>query len=353
MTSVTQTSNTGWRLTHLAAAVNGQLHGDHGQRVMAVAPLARARGQEIAFLSDQRLLPLLEQTQAGAVILRAEHYPKCPTAAIAVADPQLAFARIAALLHPPAPAVPGVHPSSSVADDARIDPSASVGPLCVIEPGARIQARAVLGPQCVIGAGVEIGPDTRLVARVTILAAAHIGARCLFHPGSVVGSDGFGYARDGVQWVRIPQLGSVSIEDDVEIGANTTIDRGALDDTVIRRGVKLDNQIQVAHNVEIGEDTAMAGCVGISGSTRIGARCTVGGGAGFAGHLEIADDVHIAGMAMVTKSLGAAGAYGSGLPVEPQGKWRRSVARVRQLEALTERVRALESKLHNNKGDDR
>jgi UDP-3-O-[3-hydroxymyristoyl] glucosamine N-acyltransferase len=238
-----------------------------------------------------------------------------------------------------------VHPSAVVAPGARIDATAWVGPLCVVEDGAEIGPGAHIGPGSLVGAGSRIGAGTRLVARVVVWNASVVGARCILHPGAVVGSDGFGNANDGGRWVKVPQLGRVVIGDDVEIGANTTVDRGSLRDTVIADGVRLDNLIQVGHNVIIGAHTAAAAFVGISGSTVIGSRCTLGGAAGFAGHLTIADDVHVTGMAMVTHSLHEPGSYSSGIPAIPSREWRRNVARFQHLDELTRRVRALEAGL--------
>jgi UDP-3-O-[3-hydroxymyristoyl] glucosamine N-acyltransferase len=198
-----------------------------------------------------------------------------------------------------------------------------------------------------IGEGVEIGEDSRLVARVTLCAGTRVGQRALLHPGCVIGREGFGFARDGDRWVRIPQIGRAILGDDVEIGANTTVDRGAIGDTVIHDGVKLDNQIQIGHNVEIGENTAMAANVGISGSTRIGKNCTIAGAVGMAGHLEIGDQVHFTGMAMVTRSFTIPGVYSSGIPAMPSAEWRRGVARFRHLDDLARRVKQLETRLES------
>ena len=233
-----------------------------------------------------------------------------------------------------------------------MDPTASIGALCVIEADAEIGPGVCLGPGCIVGRATRLGAGTRLVARVTVLHECSIGARCILHPGVIVGSDGFGNANDGGRWVKVPQLGRVAIGDDVEIGANTTVDRGSLRDTVIGSGVRLDNLIQVGHNVTIGEDTAAAAFVGISGSTAIGRRCTLGGAAGFAGHLSIGDDVHVTGMAMVTHSLHEPGVYSSGIPAIANREWRRNVARFQHLDELTRRVKAIEAALGTAKGGD-
>ncbi|OOG27171.1 UDP-3-O-(3-hydroxymyristoyl)glucosamine N-acyltransferase [Thioalkalivibrio denitrificans] len=329
-------------LGELAARLGVHLNGDPEAVIDGVAPLDRAVPGQLSFLSQARFRPHLPATRATAVILSPEHLEACPTAALVTDNPQLAYARACTLLHPQPQASPGVHPTAVVADDAVIHESASIGPQCVIEHGSTIGASVVLGPGCMVGPGCEVGPASRLHARVTLLHGTRIGKRVVIHSGAVLGSDGFGFARDGERWEKIPQLGVVVVGDDVEIGANTTIDRGALGDTVIEEGVKLDNLIQVAHNVRIGAHTAVAGCVGIAGSTRIGRRCAIGGGAGIIGHLEIADGVTITAMTLVTHSIPEPGVYGSGVPHAPAREWNRTVARLRQLDDLARRVRALE-----------
>jgi UDP-3-O-[3-hydroxymyristoyl] glucosamine N-acyltransferase len=230
--------------------------------------------------------------------------------------------------------------------EGEVHASASVGPFCHIARGAQVAADAILGAHCSLGEGAEVGAGTRLAANVTIYADCHIGARCLIHAGAVIGADGFGFAREKEgSWVKIPQVGRVLIGDDVEIGAGTTIDRGALGDTVIADGVKLDNQIQVAHNVQIGAHTAMAGCVGIAGSAVIGARCTVGGGAVILGHLHIADDVNISAATLVTKSIHSAGTYSGAVPFLEHGDWLRNFSRLRHLDAMADKIRTLEQRL--------
>ncbi|MCG6943324.1 MAG: UDP-3-O-(3-hydroxymyristoyl)glucosamine N-acyltransferase [Thiohalocapsa sp.] len=310
-----------------------------------VAPLHAADASCLSFLVDRRYRPRLADTRAGAVILRQADADAAPCTVLVADNPELAFAKAAAMLHPRPRPPAGVHPTAVVDDSASIDPTASIGPLCVLEAGVRVAAGVEIGPHCSIGAGTSIGAETRLVAKVTICAGAVIGARVLLHPGSVIGREGFGFARDGERWVRIPQVGGVRLGDDVEIGANSTVDRGAIEDTIIADGVKIDNLVQIGHNVSIGENTAMAACSGISGSTRIGARCTVAGAVGMAGHLHIADDVHFTGMAMVTRSQSEAGVYSSGIPAMPNAEWRRTIGRLRRLESLQQRVQQLERAL--------
>ncbi|MGD8310812.1 MAG: UDP-3-O-(3-hydroxymyristoyl)glucosamine N-acyltransferase [Chromatiales bacterium] len=334
-----------FRLADLAARTDAELRGDGGCEIERVDTLQDATAGAIAFLANPAYRRHLETTGASAVILRPEWQADCPVPALVTDNPYLVYARVAALLHPE-PAQPGgVHPTAVVAGSARLAADAWIGPGAVVEEEARVGARAFVGPGCVVGRGVEIGEDCRLVARVTLGPRTRLGRRVLIHPGAVIGGDGFGLANDGGAWVKVPQLGGVALGDDVEIGANTTVDRGAIQDTVIEAGVKLDNLIQVAHNVRIGAHTAIAACAGISGSTQIGRHCTIGGAAGLAGHLQIADGVHITGMAMVTRSIREPGVYSGNLPAESNRQWRRNVAHFRRLEDLSRRVKALEAEL--------
>ena len=249
------------------------------------------------------------------------------------------------LLYPRPPMEAGIHPSAVVAAATHVDASAWIGPTAVVEAGAQIGPRVFVGPGCIIGEGVSIDADSRLVARVTLCRGTVIGKRALLHPGAVIGRSGFGFAKDGERWVRIPQVGRAVLGDDVEIGANTTVDRGAIGDTVIRDGVKLDNHIQIGHNVQVGEHTAMAAMTGISGSTHIGRNCTISGAVGMAGHLDIGDQVHFTGQAMVTRSFPDAGSYSSGIPAMPSAEWRRNVARFRHLDELSRRLKQLEERV--------
>ncbi|HEY6451236.1 MAG TPA: UDP-3-O-(3-hydroxymyristoyl)glucosamine N-acyltransferase [Steroidobacteraceae bacterium] len=321
----------GVALGELAVRFGCELRGDPEVLIEAVAALGSAGPGSLSFLSNPKLAPQLHHTRAAAVVLDERSAASCPTPALISSNPHALFARIAGLLYPePAPTA-GVHPSALVDPTARIDAGVEIGPHVVIGAGAVIGARCLLGPACLIGPQARIGSDCRLVARVTLAARTQLGERVLIHPGAVIGADGFGYARENERWLKVPQIGAVRIGDDVEIGANTTIDRGAIEDTVIAEGVKLDNQIQIGHNVQIGAHTAIAACTGISGSTRIGARCMIGGQCGFAGHLVICDDVVITGMAMVSGSISKPGVYSSGIPIEPQRRWRRVVARLKLL----------------------
>ncbi len=332
-------------LAELAKRFGGRIRGNSDLRIESVATLNTAGPHDIVYVASKKYLKLLSRTSAGAVILTeadAEHYSGTT---LIVENPHLCYARIATLLNPVSECTPGIHPTAVVDKGAHIAPTAGVGPHAVIEAGADIGAGAFIGPGCYIGRKVIIGNYTRLIAHVVINSGCTIGSNCILHPGSVIGSDGFGYADDNKKWVKVPQLGRVIIENDAEIGANTTIDRGALGDTVIGHGVKLDNLIHIAHNVQIGEHTAIAACVGIAGSTKIGKRCTIGGQAGILGHLEITDDVHITAATLVTNSIAQSGTYSSSLKAGPLDKWRKNAARLHHLDEMNRRLRQLEENL--------
>ncbi|MEP6885019.1 MAG: UDP-3-O-(3-hydroxymyristoyl)glucosamine N-acyltransferase [Gammaproteobacteria bacterium] len=319
-------------LGELAVRFGLGLRGEPGQRVSRVATLGNAAPGAVSFLANPRYRKQMESTRATAVVLAQEDAAHCPVAALIDPNPYFAYARVAALLHPQEASAAGVHPSAVVSPSAHIAASASVAALAVIEEGAHIGERVLVGPGCIVQRGAHVGADSRLISRVSLYPGVQIGQRCIVHAGAVVGADGFGFAADAGTWFKVPQLGSVRIGDDVEIGANTTIDRGAIDDTVVEHGVKLDNQIQVGHNVTIGAHTAVAGCVGISGSTTIGRRCMIGGGVGIAGHLTIADDVIVTGCSLVSASIKHAGSYSSGMPTVETRLWRRMVAHLRRLD---------------------
>jgi UDP-3-O-[3-hydroxymyristoyl] glucosamine N-acyltransferase len=329
-------------LGELAVRFGCELRGDPEARIERVATLGGAGPGALAFLANPRYRAQLAGTQATAVILSATVAADCPTAALLSENPYGTYARIAALLYPPAPLAPGVHPSAQVAAGARIDPSAEVGPLAVVADQVAIGPRCYVGPHCVLERAVTLAEDVRLIARVTLGAGVTIGARTVIQPGAVIGGDGFGFAPVRGGWLKVPQVGTVQVGADVEIGANTTIDRGAIEDTLIEEGAKLDNLIMIAHNVRIGAHTAIAACTGISGSTSIGRRCMIGGHCGFAGHISIADDVVITGYSMISRSIARAGVYSSGIPFEEARAWRRLVARFKRLPHLEGRVRRLE-----------
>ena len=329
-------------LARLAQQLGAELRGDGSLTVTGVAPLNEARAGEISFLANLKYRRWLAGTRASAVILAEAEAANAATAVLVSENPYATYARAVRLLYPAPESRHGVHPAAIIAPGAGVDPAAWVDAGCVIETGACIAAGAQLGPGCIIGADVSIGEDSRLIARVTVIAAAQIGKRSILHPGVVIGSDGFGMANVDDHWEKVPQIGTVRIGDDVEIGANTTVDRGALGATVIESGVKIDNQVQVAHNVFIGAHSAIAGCVGISGSTRIGRHCTLAGGVGVVGHLEIADHVHITGMSMVMHSISRAGSYSAGTPLMENRQWRRNAVRIKQLDSLVRRINKIE-----------
>jgi UDP-3-O-[3-hydroxymyristoyl] glucosamine N-acyltransferase len=330
------------RLGELAAAIGAELRGDPERVVERIATLQGADSGAVSFLANRRYRRLLSATRAAAVILSDKDAAACPTATLVMANPYLGYARAASLLNPPRPMPRGIHATAWVSEGARVHETAFVGPHAVIESGAEVGPDAVVGPGCVVGEGASLGAGTRLVANVTICHGVRLGQRVLVHPGAVIGADGFGLANDGGVWVKIPQLGTVVVGDDAEIGANTTIDRGALEDTVIENGVKLDNQIQVGHNCRIGAHTAIAGSTGIAGSAHIGQRCMIGGGVGISGHVDICDGVVLSGRSVVYQSIKEPGMYASGMPLQPQELWLRNLPRYRQLDELAKRVKRLE-----------
>ncbi len=333
-------------LPELATRIGAELSDPHScTDITDVCALTDANPSAITYVSAGKYRSALRVTNAGAVILTPALATEAPCPCLLVDNPTLAFARALELLRPRVPAPAGRHPSAVIAASAQIHPSASIGALCVIEDGVRIDSGVEIGPQCVVQRDTVIGSDTRLVATVTVCERTIIGKRVLLHPGAVIGREGFGFARDGARWVRVPQIGRVRLGDDVEVGTNSAVDRGAIGETVVGTGVKIDNLIQIGHNVEIGDNTAMAACSGISGSTRIGEGCTIAGAVGMAGHLQIGDDVHFTGMAMVTRSVEEPGSYSSGIPAMPSADWRRNVARFRHLDEMAKRLRRLEDRV--------
>lgn len=329
-------------LSDLAERFGLTLRGDATQNITGVGTLATATTEQLSFLANAQYRGQLADSHAGAIVLSTEHADAWHGNRLIAADPYVAFAKIAALYEKLPAAAAGVHASSVVAKTARIAASASVGPLCVVEENAVIEDGAIIGSHCVVGADCIVGAQTRLMASVTLVAKVTLGKRVLIHSGAVLGADGFGLAFERDHWIKVPQLGGVRIGDDCEIGANTTIDRGALEDTVLEEDVRLDNQIQIAHNVHIGAHTAMAGCSAIAGSARIGRYCLIGGDAGILGHITIADNVRITAKAMITQSIESAGEYSSGLPSQEASVWRKNAVRFRHLDELFRRVGKLE-----------
>ena len=334
-----------YRLGDLAERIGAELFGDPDIAIDRVAVLDTAGPSAVAFLSNRRYRPYLESTKAGAVILGPEFREACPVPALVLDNPYLGYARVATLLSPVVVPAPCVAPSAVIESGATVAPDASIGAHCVVEDGATIGAGTLIEAGSFLGRGSAIGPHGRIAPGVVICRGVRIGARAIIHPGAVIGADGFGIANDDGVWVKIPQFGGVRIGDDVEIGANTTIDRGALEDTVIEDGVKLDNLIQIGHNVQIGAHTAIAACTAIGGSARIGRRCTIAGAVSIAGHLEIADDVHLTATSAVPNTIREPGVYSSGMPVQENRAWRRNIARLRQLDDMARRLHALERKL--------
>ena len=335
-------------LREIAEQLGGELIGDGERRIDGIRSLESATPSTIAYLANPRLRAHLSASGAGCVIVGPAERDAAMLrgATIVTPDPHVYFARLtqwwAARLR--AGSEPAVHSSAVVAANARVAPDATIGPFTVVEAGATIGPAAVIGAHCVIGADVQIGAATRLAPRVTLYAGSVVGERCLIHSGAVIGADGFGYAPSEGRWEKIEQFGVVRIGDDVEIGANTCIDRGALDDTVIEDGVKLDNQIQIGHNCRIGAHTAIAGCVGIAGSADIGSHCMIGGAAMIIGHLRIADHVTISAASVVTRSILEPGVYTGVFPIDDNAAWEKNAATLRQLHGLRDRLRALEKK---------
>ena len=323
------------RLAQFIEALGGTLEGNPDLRIDRLAPLEAAGPQALSFLSNPRYQQQLAASRAACVIVAPalREAALARGACIVADDPYVYFALATQLwkrVHG-APVAPGVHPSAVVHPEAVVDSTATIGPLCVVERGA------------------HVGAGSWLKSRVTVGEDCHIGARCIVHAGAVIGADGFGFAPQKGQWVKIEQLGAVRIGDDVEIGANTCIDRGALDDTVIEDGVKLDNLVQIGHNVRVGRHSAMAGCVGVAGSATIGAHCTVGGGGIVLGHLTLADHVHVSAATTVTRSITRPGQYTGMFPIDDNARWEKNAATVKQLHSLRERIKALEGLLQNNK----
>ncbi|MDM9587529.1 UDP-3-O-(3-hydroxymyristoyl)glucosamine N-acyltransferase [Pseudomonas asiatica] len=332
-------------LGQLAEALGATLKGPEALQITGLATLQEAGPGQLSFLANPQYRKFLDSSQAAAVLLKAADAEGFAGNALIVADPYLAYARISHLFDPKPKAVAGIHPSAVVAEDAQVDASASIGPFAVIESGARIGANVSVGAHCVVGARCVIGEGGWLAPRVTLYHDVTIGKRVVIQSGAVIGGEGFGFANEKGVWRKIAQIGGVTIGDDVEIGVNTAVDRGALSDTRIADGVKLDNQIQIAHNVQIGEHTAMAACVGISGSTRIGKHCTIAGGVGMVGHIDVCDNVFVSGMTMVTRSITEPGAYSSGTAMQPLAEWRKSAARIRHLDDMAKRLQQLEKRV--------
>ncbi|MGA9856009.1 MAG: UDP-3-O-(3-hydroxymyristoyl)glucosamine N-acyltransferase [Gammaproteobacteria bacterium] len=334
-----------YTLAELAKRCGGQVRGDGNTLIRDVGTIQHAGPNTITFLTNPHYRRYLTDTRAAAVILSSSDAGMSQVPVLVSANPYLLYAKVAELLTARVLLPKGIDVSAKIHPKARISATAWIAPGAVLEADVVISDNVSIGPNCVIQAGASVAEDSRLVANVTLCHGVKVGKRALIHPGVVVGADGFGFARDGEAWVKVPQLGSVVIGDDVEIGANTSIDRGALEDTVIHNGVKLDNQIQVGHNVHIGEHTIIAGCAGISGSATIGRRCMLGGSVGVVGHIEICDDVTVTGMTVVTHSIHEPGVYSGLMPMDTSARWRKNSVRIRQLDELARRLIAIEKKM--------
>lgn len=335
-------------LAEVAARTGGTVEGDETLTVSSLGTLQAAQPGQLGFLANPRYRNSLESTRATAVLCRADMVAHNPVASIVVDDPYAAFAEIShAFDVAPAPE-PGVHPRALVAEDVTLADGVSVGANAVIEAGAVLGRGVVVMANSIVGAGCQLGEGVRVWPNVTIYHGVHIGPRTNIHAGAVIGADGFGFAPIRSGWKKIAQVGGVRIGADVDIGAGTTIDRGAIEDTVVGDGVIIDNQVQIAHNVVIGDHTAIAGKAGIAGSTRVGRNCVIAGAVGLAGHLEICDDVQILAMSLVSRSISEPGVYASGQPVDRHASWRKNTVRVRQLDDLFRRVRKLEKQAEDS-----
>lgn len=339
-----------WSLTQIVEALGGELLGSGAVQVRQIAPLERAKADEIGFVTHSKYKAALDVTQAGAVIVPPALQDATDRPRIVTRDPYLYYARLAQLLNPATEFPAGVDASAVVC--SALPASVHVGPQAYVAEGCVIGEDVVIGPGCVIERGVHIGAGTFLHPRVTIRQDCVVGARCVFQPGAVIGSDGFGFARrtDG-SWEKIPQIGRVVIGDDVEIGANTTIDRGALDDTIIENGVKLDNLVHIAHNCQVGENSAIAAMSGVAGSTKLGKRFMGGGSCGVNGHITVCDDVVLSAWSCLTKSVTEKGVYTSLVPSLPHAEWNHNAVHIRHLDDMSTRLRGLE-KLVKKQGEE-
>ncbi|RJX71712.1 UDP-3-O-(3-hydroxymyristoyl)glucosamine N-acyltransferase [Vibrio sinensis] len=335
-------------LAELATITRGELHGDADAVVSMVAPMDKAKAGDVTFLSNPKYAKHLGECQATVVMIKAAQRDLCQGNALVVDDPYVAFAKVAQALDTTPKAAQGIAPSAVVAADVKLGTNVSIGANAVVESGVELGDNVVIGAGCFIGQNAKLGNNTQLWANVSIYHRVELGSDCLVQSNTVIGSDGFGYANDKGEWVKIPQLGSVRIGNRVEIGSCTTIDRGALDDTIIEDNVIIDNQIQIAHNVKIGYGTAMAGGTVVAGSTTIGKYCIIGGATVINGHIEIVDGVTITGMGMVMRSIEEKGMYSSGIPLQSNKEWRKTAARVHRIDDMNKRLKAVERLLNQD-----
>jgi UDP-3-O-[3-hydroxymyristoyl] glucosamine N-acyltransferase len=329
-------------LSELRARLGGEIQGDADLVLTGVGSLENAQPGQLGFVVGARFVKTAQASRASALLVSPGLAPEFSGPCLIVANPHAAFAQAIALFHPPPAFAPGIDPGARIGAECRIHPSVSIAPGVIVGDGVSIGARSRIDPGVVIADRVAIGEDCRLFANVSIYADCHLGDRVSVHAGAVIGADGFGLAWENGRWSKVPQVGRALIGNDVEIGANTTIDRGALDDTVIEDGVKIDNLVQIGHNCRIGAHTAIAGCAGLAGSTVIGSNCLIGGGAGLAGHLELCAGVTVSGGTHILKSIRTPGVYTSTQPQMPHDEWLKNAAQLRHLAELRERIRELE-----------
>lgn len=331
-----------YKLSEIAQYLNAEFHGNGECEITGLAPLGQAKSGQLSFLHDSRYAKFLANTQASAVILEPKYREQAPANYILATNPQLSYAKIATWFEYKPNITPGIHSSAVIGKECIIHPSAYVGPQCVLGDHVEIGENVVLHAGSTVGDYSKIGTYSTLYSGVSIYHHVQIGSRAVIHSGVVIGSDGFGMVNDKGTWIKVPQIGGVRIGDDVEIGANTTIDRGAIGDTIIENGVKLDNLIQIAHNVHIGAHTVVAACTAIAGSTRIGKYCMIAGAVAINGHIEIADQVILTATTTVSSSITQAGVYSSGIPAQPNQMWRKNAVRFQQLDDIARRLSKLE-----------
>ncbi|KMT65438.1 UDP-3-O-(3-hydroxymyristoyl)glucosamine N-acyltransferase [Catenovulum maritimum] len=334
-----------YTLAELADKLSVEFQGDESHLVMATSSIDDAQASDISFFTDKKYQANLETTQAGVIIISQDNAALYAGNKLISANPYLTYAYVAQLLDSTPAIAQGISDKADIHPSAKVSPQAHIAAFAVIEENAVVSAGAFVGANSFIGKNAFIGEGTKVNPNVSIYHNVVVGAECLIHSGAVIGSDGFGFANNKGEWVKIPQVGKVVLEDSVEIGANTAIDRGALHDTIIRKGVKIDNLVHLAHNVEIDENSAIAANVAIAGSTKVGKRCTFAGCVAVNGHIEITDDVHFTGTSMVTQSIKDAGVYSSGMPAVTNKEWRKNTARLRKIEDLNAKVKLLEQQL--------
>ncbi|MHA2774473.1 UDP-3-O-(3-hydroxymyristoyl)glucosamine N-acyltransferase [Vibrio harveyi] len=332
-------------LAELATITGGELFGDESLVVNRVAPMDKAQEGDVTFLSNPKYAKHLSECQATVVMVKPEHKDQCAGNVLVVADPYIAFARVVQAMDTTPKPADEIAPSAVIAADVKMGTNVTIGANAVIETGVELGDNVSVGAGCFIGKNAKLGNNTKLWANVTIYHEVSLGDDCLVQSGTVIGSDGFGYANDKGEWIKIPQLGSVHIGNRVEIGACTTIDRGALEDTIIEDNVVLDNQLQIAHNVQIGYGTVMPGGTIVAGSTKIGKYCQIGGASVLNGHITIADGVAITGMGMVMRSIEEKGLYSSGIPLQTNREWRKTATRVHRIDEMNKRLKAVEKQL--------